>query len=183
MKRAEDDLRCEEALDLLEAYLDGDLEAGEAGRVRAHLERCPGCAAELALAGRIQAELRALPELDCPPEILEEVRRRGRGDAGNIVPFRPRRVWGPRIAAAAAVLALAVTGGALFLQSQKPDTPSPEEVAQAARDARLALAYLGQATRRAGFDVRDEVLQKRLVLPTTRGLARISDAGQSPAEP
>src|SRR4030095_5011266 len=55
------ELRCDEALEILEAYLDGDLPAAEASRVREHLERCPACAAELELAGRIQRELRSLP--------------------------------------------------------------------------------------------------------------------------
>jgi anti-sigma factor RsiW len=173
MIRPEDDLRCDEALDLLEPYLDGDLEAGEAGRVRRHLERCPECAAELALAGRIQAGLRALPELDCPPEILEKVKRRG---PGEVVAFRPRRAWSLRVTAAAAALVLALTGGALFVRSQQPDQPSPEEIARATQEARFALAYLGKATRRAGFDVRDEVLHKRLLVPTTRSVARHSAA-------
>lgn len=180
MIRPEDDLHCEQALDLLEAYLDGDLSAAEAGGIRSHLEHCSACAAELALAGRIRTELRALPELDCPPEVLDKVRRQG---PGEVMPFRPRHAWRVRIAAAAAALALAVTGGAFFLQSQKPDSPSPEQVARATQEARFALAYLGKATRQAGFDVRDEVLQKRLVMPTTRSLARTSDAGDSPAEP
>lgn len=183
MSRPEDDLRCEEALDLLEPCLDGDLGAGEAEAVRGHLERCSACAAEMALAARIRTELRALPELDCPPEVLDKVRRRG---PGEVVPFRPRHAWSLRIAAAAAALVLAVLGamgGAFFLESQKPDSPSPEQVARATREARFALAYLGKATRQAGFDVRDEVLQKRLVMPATRSLARTSDTGDSPAEP
>src|SRR5882757_5055848 len=101
MTRPNDSLGCEEALDLLDPYLDGDLQPDEARRVREHLDRCPACAAELSLARRVQGELRALPQPECPPELLARVVRQGRGE---VVPFpsasrSPRR----RIAAAAAV--------------------------------------------------------------------------------
>ncbi len=88
-----------------------------------------------------------------------------------VVPFPARRI-APRLAsrltAAAAVLALAVGGGALFLRSQRPADPSPEQIAQATAEAKLALAYLGRATRRASTDLRDEVIAKRLIAPATR---------------
>jgi anti-sigma factor (TIGR02949 family) len=169
MIRPDHDLHCEEALDWIEPYLDGDLPEDEAARLRGHLAGCSACAAELELATRIQNELRSFPQLDCPPEVLERVRREGRG---VVVPFKPRTV-GPRLAAAAAVLALAVGGGALFLQIQRPsDQPNPEQIAQATADAKLALAYLGKATRRASDDLREEVIAKRLVVPATRGVSR-----------
>jgi anti-sigma factor (TIGR02949 family) len=173
---------CDEALSLLDPWLDGDLPPEEAGRLRAHLDRCPACAAELALARRIQRELRALPQPDCPPELIQRVVRTGRGE---VVPFPSRtrmaRTMRMRITAAAAVLALAVGGGSLFLhlQQQQQRQPSPEQVAQATRDARLALAYLGKVTRKAGLDVRDEVLEKRLVVPAARSVSR--SLGEIPA--
>ncbi|MFY9823289.1 MAG: zf-HC2 domain-containing protein, partial [Thermoanaerobaculia bacterium] len=85
MNRADDTFTCDNALDLLEPYVDGDLEPAVAERLRSHLASCPSCAAELALAERIQRELRALPQLDCPPEIVERVRREG----AQVLPFRP----------------------------------------------------------------------------------------------
>jgi anti-sigma factor (TIGR02949 family) len=170
MNRHPHDPPCEEALDLLEPYVDGELSADDAARLRSHLERCPSCATELELAARIQRELRALPELDCPPEVLERVQRAGRGE---VVPFvaRPRGT-GLRIAAAAALLILALGGGALFFQAQRPPQPSPEEIAQATEDAKLALAYIGRATRRASQGIRDDVLQKRLIAPATESASR-----------
>ena len=173
MIRTDHDLCCEEALDWIEPYLDGDLPEDEAARLRGHLAGCTACTAELELAARIQTELRSLPQLDCPPEVLERVLQKGRG---VVVPFKPRRIVrtiGPRLAAAAAVLALAVSGGALFLQIQRPsDQPSPEQIAQATAEAKLALAYLGKATRRASTDLREDVIAKRLVVPITRGVSR-----------
>jgi anti-sigma factor (TIGR02949 family) len=175
MNRPHDALPCEEALDLLEPYLDGDLPPGEMDRVRRHLEVCPACAAELSLAARIQRELRALPQPDCPPEVIERVRQAGRGE---VVPF-PVRERAPRwrIAAAAALVALAVGGGALGVHLQHV-RQQQEQVAQATREARLALAYFGKVTRKAGLDVRDEVLEKRLVVPVARSVSRsLGNAG------
>jgi len=179
MNRMHDALSCAEALDLLDPYLDGDLPPGEADRVRRHLDACPACAAELSLAARIQGELRALPRPDCPPEVIERVRRAGRGE---VVPF-PSRERAPRwrIAAAAALVALAVGGGALGVHLQHVQRQQ-EQVAEATREARLALAYFGKVTRKAGLDVRDEVLEKRLVIPVARSVSRSLGQAQS-AEP
>ena len=179
MNRTDDDPTCHDALDLLEPYVDGDLEPAEAERLRFHLASCPACAAELALAQRIQAELRALPQLDCPPEIVERVRRQG-AQTAQVLPFRspaPRRgpalpFRGARLAAAAALLALALGGGALFLRSQQqPRQPSAAEVARAAAQARYALAYLGKVSREASLDVRDDVLARRVVLPAAQSVS------------
>jgi anti-sigma factor RsiW len=175
MTRPDGPLRCEEALDLLEPSLDGDLTPAESARLQAHLDGCAACAAELALAGRVQAGLRTLPQPDCPPELLARVVAAGRGE---IVPFPSRartlRTVRGRIAAAAAVAALAVGGGSLFVHLQQRAEirqTQDAQIAEATREARFALAYIGRATRKTGLDVRDEVLQKRLVVPATRTLS------------
>lgn len=169
MSRFDDTLRCEEVLDLLEPYLDGDLPPDEAARAAAHLERCPACAGELDLATAVQRELRALPQHDCPPEVLQKIRRAG---AGEVVSFRSRLAgWPVRLSLAAAVLALTVGGAAFFLQ-QRQDGPSPAEVAQATEEARFALAYIGKVSRKASLGLRDDVLRRRLVAPATRSLTQ-----------
>jgi len=177
-------LPCDEALDLLEPHLDGDLTPEESERLRRHLEGCAACAAELALARQVQAGLRALPQPDCPPQLIARVVEAGRGE---VVPFPSRvRALRNRFAAAAAVAALAVGGWALFLHSQllqqRAEARQARQVAEATREARLAFAYIGKATRKAGLDVRDEVLQKRLVLPAAQTLSRLSnDAPNDPS--
>lgn len=181
-------LRCDEALDLLEPQLDGELTPEEGARLRRHLEGCAACAAELALAGQVQAGLRALPQPDCPPELLARVLEAGRGE---VVPFparaRTSRTFRYRFAAVAAVAALAVGGGSLFLHvqdlQQRAATRQAQQVAEATREARFAFAYIGKATRKAGLDVRDEVLQKRLVTPAAQALARLSTDLPNPATP
>jgi len=192
MNRMEDDLTCDDVLDFVEPYVDGDLEPAEAARLRVHLESCRACAAELALARRIQAELRALPQLDCPPEIVERVRREG-AQGAQILPFRSpvRRgtglpFRGARLGAAAALLALALGGGALFLRSQQqPKQPSAAEVARATQQARYALAYLGRVSRQASLDVRDDVLARRVVLPAAQSVSHSIgiSLGEAPEKP
>jgi anti-sigma factor RsiW len=135
-------LRCDEALDLLEPSLDGELPPGDAARLRAHLFGCPSCARELALARRIQGELRALPLSEVPSEI------RVLAGGGRV-----------RALLAAAMLAMTV-GGALFLEQARfrpapPPGPSTADVARATAEARFALAYIGKVSRHAGLDLRD----------------------------
>lgn len=135
-------LRCDEALDLLEPSLDGELTPGDAARLRAHLFGCPSCARELALARRIQGELRALPLSVVPPEV------RALAGGGRV-----------RALLAAAMLAMTV-GGALFLEQARlrpapPPGPSTADVARATAEARFALAYIGKVSRHAGLDLRD----------------------------
>jgi hypothetical protein len=136
-------LLCEEALDLLEPSLDGELTPGEERRLRSHLEGCGACAAELNLAARIQKELRAL--------------------RAAVLPFPQRGVPRPgRLLAAAAMLALAIGGGVL-LQNARPKpaaSPSPEEIARATAEARYALAYVGRVSRHTGLDLRDGIFKK-----------------------
>jgi anti-sigma factor RsiW len=150
-------LRCEEVLDVLEPWRDGDLPPAEEARVRVHLDACPSCAAELALAQAIQSELRSLPLPDCPPGVLEKVRR---AREGGVIPFgRPeRRIVRPfRAALAAAMLAAAVGASVFFLHPFRNEEPAPEEVARATEEARYALAYIGQVSRRAGLTLRDHL--------------------------
>lgn len=144
-------LLCEEALDLLESSLDGELAYGEESRLRAHLAGCPACAAELALAARIQKELRALR----PAAVL---------------PFPPRRhVARPaRLLAAAAMLVVTI-GGGLYLghvRTGPPASPSPEEIARATAEARFALAYVGRVSRHTGLDLRNGIFHRRPPLAT-----------------
>src|SRR3954451_1324906 len=51
------DMTCDEAEILLHALLDGELDAGHARQVEAHVASCPRCAAELRALRRMQAAL------------------------------------------------------------------------------------------------------------------------------
>ena len=97
-----------------------------------------------------------------------------------------RTFRGARLAAAAALLALALGGGVLFVRSQQqPRQPSAAEVARATQQARYALAYLGKVSRQASLDVRDDVLARRVVLPAARSVSHSIgiSLGEAPEKP
>lgn len=180
MRNTGESTYCDEVREILEPYLDGDLPRDEAERVRTHVAACAACAAELALAEAIQRELRALPQLDCPPAVLERIRAAG-PPAAEVVPIR--RTWqlspasrAGRIASIAAALALTVGGTAFLLQPKAPAQPSAEEIARATEEARFALAYLGQINRKAGLELREDVFEKRLVAPAAENVSRSLEA-------
>jgi anti-sigma factor RsiW len=166
-----DDEPCAAISPLLEPYLDGELSAAEALRVREHVARCASCAEELRLATAIAGGLRALPELDCPPAVLKRVR-----DEAGAARVLPRGLPGrPRFLALAAALAGLLLGATLLshlLRSPEPPSPTPREIGQATAEARFALAYVGRVSRRAGLDLKDEVLPRHLVAPAARTLSR-----------
>jgi hypothetical protein len=97
-----------------------------------------------------------------------------------VLPFaRPSREsaprsWRPRFAALATALVLALLGTFLLFEPRSPRPPQPTaaEVAQATAEARYALAYVGRASRRAGLEIKDEVLPEHLVAPAARSLSR-----------
>ncbi len=172
---------CAAVLPLLESYLDGELSPTESEGVREHLARCPACAEELRLAEAIQIGLRALPELDTPPEVLARVRTMA--GAAAVLPFeRPApKLSQPgrfRFATLAAALVLALFGAVLLFQlrSPRPAPPpsaaTPAEIARATAEARYAFACIARASRRAGLEIKDEVLPAHLVAPAARGLSR-----------
>jgi len=153
---------CDAALEWIESSLDGELAADEEARLRDHLAGCLSCAAEMALAMKIQRELRA----------LAPARR------GVVVPFaRPAR---PESAARAfliaAMLALTV-GGTIFLAqirarpagtiqaAAKPTEPA--DVTRATAEARYALAYIAKVSRHTSLDLRDGILRRRIPLTST----------------
>jgi len=153
-------LFCDAILDLIEPSLDGELTADEETRLRIHLAGCRSCAAEMALAVKIQRELRS----------LAPVRQ------GVVVPFvRPaRRESAVRAFLIAAMLALTV-GGTIFLAqirarpagtTQAAEKPA-EDVARATAEARYALAYIAKVSRHTSLDLRDGILRRRMPLTST----------------
>ncbi len=62
--------------ELLSAYLDGELPAGDGRRVEDHLALCPSCRAELASLHRVVDSLRRLERAAPPPALAQHVQRR-----------------------------------------------------------------------------------------------------------
>lgn len=87
------------AADALSALLDAQLAAADEQRVRAHLARCPACAAELRAVEQARSWLRALPAVDPPFGFYE-----------RLLGTRRRRRWGVASLAGAAALSVAFVG-------------------------------------------------------------------------
>lgn len=60
-------MNCQEIRIWLNAYLDGELPAGEAEKVKRHLETCPACCRQAEALRRIGSALDRLPPLTAPP--------------------------------------------------------------------------------------------------------------------
>ena len=175
MSRPHDATTCEELELRIEALVDGELEAAETASLEEHFEECPTCAKQYRLAIDIRQELRGLPELDTPTHVLEAALNRSRQEekhrrwSWSSIWQTPRPAWIALGAATAAVL-LAVL---VLVPTQDPSVPERSaEVERATEEAHLALAYLDKLTQRATRDLREDIVQKRVVDPVARGLTR-----------
>ena len=104
--------------DLLSALLDGELEYAEAAAARAHLQGCPFCRAELDATATTRALVRALPTVEMPPGLIDDVLGWGApivsiGAARRASRMRP-------LTAVAGVAARLSAGGSLFVHPGLP---------------------------------------------------------------
>ena len=185
-----DDWSCETVADELERLVDGGLSPPEAAAMERHVESCATCQAELQLAEEIRRELRALPHMEAPAAVIEGVKatvRREQSAAtrpparhGRWTNLRPSPVW-----ALAAALLLAAVLAPLVLTPPSPEVahletePTPldgVELERATDEVRIALAYVGRVSRRAGLEIRDGLIVERLVVPTAEGLSSLRGA-------
>jgi len=109
-------------LDLLSAYLDGEVTGEERSAVDAHLEACASCSSELEAIAAIRDAVRSLPMLEPPIPLLPAARR--------------QRRW---IGAAASVAAGALAIGIVFGPGQQAQAFDLDSIA-------------GQHTTRQGVD-------------------------------
>jgi hypothetical protein len=172
MSQRVDGLSCAVVVDLLEEWIDGDLVGPDAVAIEAHLEGCASCSEERLLAERVRDSLRSLPELDAPPRVLDAVRSATQPRAADGL----RSLFEKMAARPAPALAAAAAAVFLVLVIQPwGDRSAPqfteEEIRQATVDTKLALAYVGNITRRAERKVR-HAIDEKAVTPTMQGIAR-----------
>lgn len=187
MTDAED--RCLWSLDRIDPYLDGELPADESALFERHVAGCPECGEELALARAVIRELRALPAVDCPPQVeinaaaVFESPETG-GDSGPkrqtvLDWFRGRGVSTLRPAMAVMVVVIALAS--VFVLTQHEQSPfrdsgkeeiTPEQVELARLDAMLAFAYLGKYSRRTGEILKEDVINQRVIRPLGRTMVQ-----------
>ncbi len=101
-------MTCARARDRLSAWLEGDLGDGERERVRAHLDGCVSCRAELSALQRTVARLGSLAECETPPHLASRVIARLRDGEGALG-------WREDLAAWFAGLDLRAVGVALVI--------------------------------------------------------------------
>jgi anti-sigma factor RsiW len=121
-------MSCDRFVEDLSAWIDGELPAGRAAEVAAHVAACAACGAQVAALRRADDALRAIPLRELPPDALTKVLRRsarGRAPAS-------RRRWLGWAGAAAGASAAAAALVAWFLVRPGPiDSASPEDLAVA----------------------------------------------------
>jgi hypothetical protein len=105
-------MNCETAQQQLGAYLDGELAVDEQGRLREHIARCAGCAAELKDLRELVERVPRTAEVKAPAGLWDSIEQRldsrPRGRLGRVL-----APWLRRPFAAAASIALLIGAGVL----------------------------------------------------------------------
>jgi len=151
--------------DQLSGLLDGQLTPTEAAEVRAHVESCAECAAELDDVRAARRAVRELPAVELPPSFLAELLA---GD--SVVPLGRRRA---RVPAVANIGVAVIAGLAVLVFSSGSLGPAqlrPEVRGAVARHASTVSALLGSTGEHLAPDAE--------VVPTT---APPRDASRLPA--
>lgn len=144
-------MRCEMVKELLEAYIEGELDESERKEVQAHISGCELCKQELALAQSIPSLVSSLSTPPVPEDIIPDTLKRIHEAptarwrwARSFSEILSRR-W--QLAAAASLLfALFIFGISYQIANRKPQI-TEAEVASAAEDIKLALGIVRTATR------------------------------------
>jgi anti-sigma factor RsiW len=182
MTKSNKSISCSLTQAKIEAYLDAELSRKEAAEVESHLSECQVCTAELARAKEVRSTLRELPEVSCPDRVTRAVLAQARADLRSEHRRRLRDwlstwtapAWRPALATATLV-ALLATALLVGRREESPPAVSPEELARAEVEVKWTLAYLGEMGRRAGFLVREEVIESQVVEPVKRAVETLSE--------
>lgn len=174
---------CERARSLIDRLADQDLGASELAELDAHVLSCRACAADLELAEEIAGALRHLPRPLCPPGVAERVLGLAAAEVAARPPAEPS-FWqrlrtgllasfrleglGPPVLAGA--LALLLAAGLTLHRTLERPSYSPEEVARAEQELKVALAYLGRVGSTAGEVVKKQVVTS-VIAPTRRAFS------------
>jgi hypothetical protein len=181
-RRVPETASCSAILDLLEAYVDAELDPESSAAVEAHVATCDGCRSELGLAHRVPLALRDLPELEPPRWVQAAIFREAEAGARDKRDFLGWRAVALPLAAGLAAAALGLSlwwasdrgagvGGPATLARSASAEPTDEEIAQATREVRLVLARVGETQRRASLAA-IEAVGHQVQRAAARGLHR-----------
>jgi len=168
-------MRCEELNENLEAYIDGELDAGRSGEVEAHLAGCSACREEMVRAKRIVFELRDLPARKCPESVAGRVLNRiGQADERRQARppglFRRNPLTSWPLRAAAGVLPPAMAATDLVWKAPATQAPaySREEIDRARKGIALAFGCVDHSLDRAHAVVKKENVPGKIIRPLKR---------------
>jgi len=176
MNRPEMDMSCKQARDLIDAYVDGEIELPEKTVLESHLVSCADCAEELAFARRVDAGLHALPAQKCPPSVSAAVFAYAASRPSPV--RRPwwrltpvlslSNGWRPALTGAVAVILLLAT--AYVGQNGKQPTPSYSraELEQAQQQAKWTMVFISQLSRKTASNLKHDVLDPYVVRKVMR---------------
>jgi hypothetical protein len=105
-------MNCESCVNILQAYLDGELEGDKFTEVEHHIEHCPSCKAELDKLMKVRGFLKDLREVEIPPgereAFISALRNRIRTEE-VISGSQVRRInWRPALIAGIALVAVLI---------------------------------------------------------------------------
>lgn len=178
MPGARDRKRCDWTLERIETYVDDELSGAERIELERHLETCPACREDLALARVVVHELRALPEIRCPDR-MKVPEPAGSGRESMRAPIRGPLQWVMHgLRPAMAVMLVVVVAVAAYVlvrwdtgrrtQLTLTSSYSTRDLELAKIDAMTAFAYVNKYSRKTRKIVRDEVLNEGIVYPLER---------------
>ncbi|MBD3183985.1 hypothetical protein GF312_17000 [Candidatus Poribacteria bacterium] len=137
-------MRCSAAIELLERYLENELDEVQTSKLESHLENCLGCQRELELTHSIQIIIKCIEKPKTPEDIIPETLERlhKSKEKLNIREFLIEK-W--KYAVPAFMILLLVIGFAYLMPDRKQEI-TKQEVVKAAEDLKLALGIVKVAT-------------------------------------
>ena len=149
---------------LLDAFIDGDLEHSQRQVLLARAAEDPALAAELASAMELQQALSGMHRLQAPASLTRKLHKIPRREGRWISSWALRPRW-----AFAAILVLSLIGGRELYQQRQQQLAQQAELAQARQDLALVLAYLNKVNRSANAQIQTTVSQA-----TAKPVARVT---------
>lgn len=164
--------------DRVEGYIDGALCEVEASRFDRVALMDEDLERELALARNIASTLRAMPDAECPDEVVHSIMAHVRRDIGASAWRRIQTFFlGLNAARLKPVLAMAMLL-VIVISSTRigRETPPPEPaVAVALDEIKWTLAYLSDFGKATGMRFRQSVIEPHVVAPMSRSIGIVME--------
>ncbi len=169
---------CQKFEDLIDAFLDEELDASLKSDFETHIQTCADCREALAFAKRVHHSLSALPQQNFSRErsaavIAEARREQAKARRAVFTSYFTRFTsFRPLAAVASFAVVLLIILFSLPDGSKKPNF-TPEELARAEREIKWTLAYLNDISERASLVVKDDVIEAHVIAPIQKNMFQI----------